>query len=497
MVNDACARIKICILYMLINVCKPAIGQTCPTYCSSCDQTQGPNRCTSCVTGYFLSNTACISCTYIGTNCVTCSNKTHCGECMPGFWDIKCGTVCRDGCNTATCSLLDGSCTCKQGFYGSTCQVPCSQNCLTETCGSNGECGCKAGFYGSSCKGICFETCEDCTDATTCSLCPHGRYGTLCGDSCQCSSRCDIITGACEDETCPNSCIECVDSENCSECVHGWYGKNCNYTCSNNCNGRCEQYSGNCKACYHGFFGPQCVDQCINCRDSICNQAGECTSCFEGKFGLFCNNTCSYDCVDNTCNQMDGSCHHLVQCPKNCVTCKDNVTCTKCENSFYGFLCTFECSSTCKGGNCELESGRCGNCESAYYGNFCEKTCSESCAHSKTESLCDSIGKCNNGCIDGFIGDTCTTEAGKQSPVGPEEGTGSSSVIVGAVIGALGVFVVVALVVVLVLKRKGIIWKTQKKTYEDISPEQNQDKPYTTLEETITCICLFSFVLYA
>ncbi|XP_052764077.1 scavenger receptor class F member 1-like [Mya arenaria] len=193
---------------------------------------------------------------------------------------------------------------------------------------------------------------------------------------------------------------------------------------------------------------------------------------------------------------MDGSCQHQVQCPTNCVTCTDSDTCTECKNSNYGFLCTFKCSSTCKGGNCELESGRCENCESKHYGNFCENICSKSYAHSQTESQCDSSGKCNNGCIDGFIGETCTTEAGKQSPVGPEEETGSGSMIVGAVVGALGVFVVVELVVVLVLKKKEIIWKTQKKTYEDISPEQNQDKPYTTLDETNTSTHLFSFVLY-
>ncbi|XP_052764658.1 multiple epidermal growth factor-like domains protein 10 [Mya arenaria] len=467
MVNDVCFHIIICILHMMVNMYKPAS----PT-----------RRYTSCETGQLAPKI----CTLIGTYCVTCNNNTHCSECRPGYWDIRCGTICSIGCNTTTCSLLDGSCTCEQGFHGSTCQVPCSENCLTDTCGPNGECGCKEGFYGSTCYGTCYDSCEECFDATTCSVCPPGMYGTLCGVSCQCNSRCDIVTGACKEETCPHTCILCVDSDTCRECVHGWFGPKCNYLCSNKCNEGCDQYSGNCNACYQGFFGPQCVNQCINCYDSNCNQAGECLSCYDGKYGSFCNTTCPEDCVGNICNQMDGSCQHQVQSPTNCVTCTDSVTCTECKNSYYGILCTFKCSSTCKGGNCELESGRCENCESTYYGNFCENICSKSCAHSQTESLCDSSGKCNNGCIDGFIGETCTTEAGKQSPVGPEEETGSGSMIVGAVVGALAVFVVVALVVVLVLKKKGIIWKTQKKTYEDISPEQNQDKPYTTLDETNT-----------
>ncbi|XP_052764642.1 uncharacterized protein LOC128206310 isoform X2 [Mya arenaria] len=67
------------------------------------------------------------------------------------------------------------------------------------------------------------------------------------------------------------------------------------------------------------------------------------------------------------------------------------------------------------------------------------------------------------------------------------EKTHSGSVIGGAVGGVLGVCVVVALVVVvLVLKKKGIIWKESKKTYEDISSGRSQDEPYTTLAAAST-----------
>ncbi|WAR15932.1 PTPRF-like protein [Mya arenaria] len=465
-------------------------GQTCPIYCSSFDQTQGQGRCTSCETGYYLSNDACKYCTYIGTNCVTCSNDTHCDECMPGFWDKRCGTSCSVSCDTTTCSLLDGSCTCEQGFYGSTCQFPCSQNCLTDTCGPNGECGCKAGFYGSSCSGICFDTCEDCTEATTCSLCPHGRYGTLCGDSCQCSSRCDIVTGACMNKICPNKCIICVDSENCSECGQGWYGPKCNYMCSDKCNGECEHHSGNCKSCFPGYFGLKYVNECIYCRNSNCSQAGECTSCYEGKHGSFCNRTCSEDCVGNICNQIDGTCQHLVQCPNQCVNCTDNVTCTACEVSRYGLLCSLVCNSHCKDGHCAISSGRCKDCESSYYGDYCNNTCSrgcstngcerqtgtcgsyrienvfgpfcnatcrikylcdqrngyckdgciknhygsacnstcsEKCANSIRNSICDLTGKCYSGCIDGFTSEKCITVMESSTKVSIELPTSNAS----------------------------------------------------------------------
>ncbi|XP_052764675.1 uncharacterized protein LOC128206330 [Mya arenaria] len=120
-------------------------------------------------------------------------------------------------------------------------------------------------------------------------------------------------------------------------------------------------------------------------------------------------------------------------------------------------MCTFKCSSTCKGGTCDIESGRCENCELSHYGDFCENICSQNCAGSLTDLKCDSTEKCNRGCIDGFIGDTCTSEAEKHHTVGAEEETGSGSVIGGAVGGALGLCVVITLVVVMVTKEKGVL----------------------------------------
>ncbi|XP_052764652.1 uncharacterized protein LOC128206316 [Mya arenaria] len=79
------------------------------------------------------------------------------------------------------------------------------------------------------------------------------------------------------------------------------------------------------------------------------------------------------------------------------------------------------------------------------------------------------------------------------------EETTSDSVIGGAVGGVLGVCAVVELVVVvLVLKEKGIIWKESKNTYEDISPGRSQDEPYTTLAVASTSIHILFlvFLLY-
>ncbi|WAR16067.1 TENX-like protein [Mya arenaria] len=458
-----------------------------PSCFANCALCENSTVCTSCESGYFLwSAYECTACKYVGTNCVTCSNYTLCNECRPGFWGTTCQTFCSKGCNTEFCNSFDGTCTCTQGFYGPTCQYMCSDNCLTNTCGVNGECECKDGYYGNQCNGMCYSGCEKCSNGSSCSMCPSGKYGTNCGVSCECNGRCDFLTGECIHVTCPKTCASCRESDQCNECTFGWFGVRCNNTCSGNCNGGCEQYSGYCNACYTGYGGTECDIQCNYCRNGNCNRDGECTSCYNGNYGPLCNNKCSEDCVGNTCNQKDGSCQLTVQCPVKCVSCTDNVTCTECKNTYYGFMCTFKCSSTCKGGTCDIESGRCENCETSHYGDFCENICSQNCAGSLTESKCDSTGKCSRGCIDGFIGDTCTSEAEKQQTVRAEEDTSSGSVIVGAVCGALGLCVVLALVVMLVIKKKGLIRKERKKTYEDILPEVGQNEPYTTLEVTQT-----------
>ncbi|WAR16072.1 SREC2-like protein [Mya arenaria] len=148
---------------------------------------------------------------------------------------------------------------------------------------------------------------------------------------------------------------------------------------------------------------------CSKCRGGNCNQEGECTSCFDRKYGSFCNKTCSEDCVGSKCNQLDGSCQHQVQCPLRCVSCTDSITCTECDVYYYGFLCSSICSSTCKGGRCDIESGRCENCESSYYGVFCENRCSLTCASAGCERQTGICFGCNELSVHGlFCNITCS-----------------------------------------------------------------------------------------
>ncbi|WAR16053.1 TENX-like protein, partial [Mya arenaria] len=437
----------------------------CFANCASCSNS---NECASCDSGYYLSSAGeCRACTYVGTNCVTCSDETHCNECRPGFWGTTCESFCFDGCNTETCNSFDGACTCKQGFYGHTCKFKCSEKCVTDTCGTNGECECKDGFYGDQCNGNCFSDCEKCSYGTSCSMCPTGRYGELCGLQCECDGRCDILTGDCTIETCPDTCASCRESVQCNGCTVGWYGARCNNTCSANCKGGCEQYSGHCNECFTGYFGTQCDTRCIHCRNGDCTRKGECISCHNGNYGQLCNKTCSEDCLGNTCNQIDGACQLPDQCPGNCVRCTDNVTCTGCkELTVHGPFCNITCSNNCKVGKCSQENGYCTNgCIPNHYGSMCDSICSEYCVNTTAESKCDLFGKCLSGCLNGFIGDTCLLVKGTDNML--------AAAIVGAVVGMLVLVVVIVLIVVLKRRRKS-------KPYEDRSEEI--DNEYHSIE---------------
>ncbi|WAR16016.1 PTPRS-like protein, partial [Mya arenaria] len=122
-----------------------------------------------------------------------------------------------------------------------------------------------------------------------------------------------------------------------------------------------------------------------------------------------CNNKCSLDCDGNICNQIDGSCQQQVKCPVNCVSCTDNVTCTECDVYNYGYLCGSRCNSTCKGGRCDIKSGRCEICESTYYGEFCENPCNITCASADCERQTGACFGCKELSVHGpFCNLTCS-----------------------------------------------------------------------------------------
>ncbi|XP_052764670.1 multiple epidermal growth factor-like domains protein 11 [Mya arenaria] len=531
-------------LYLNLDIRK-STGAQCPNYCQSCTEVDTDPVC-NCGSGKYYLKESCLACNTFGVNCIRCSNESQCDECIPGKWDSRCNKDCELSCKDGKCNLKDGSCTCIQGFYGNNCQIQCSPNCLGNSCMDNGHCNCTPGHYLPTCKANCLSACQECTNDSSCSLCPSGKFGKFCEQECRCNGNgCNMLTGDCIVKICQETCASCDDSEPCNECIGGWFGSKCDYACPGNCYGGCVQSSGVCNACPLGYYGSKCDQACNYCSESGCSLNGDCYSCYPGFYGTFCNLTCPSSCI-LTCNPADGSCN----CPLNCLTCSGSNSCTQCKDRYYGYVCGSLCSPTCKQGLCDMQTGYCVECNSSsyygdfcntlctftcstngcerqtgscfgcedenvygtfcnitcnrkckdqmcsqenghctngcipnYYGSTCENVCSENCISSTTESICDSKGKCTSGCMDGFIGDTCTTDDRNQE----SEETNSGSMIGGSVGGVLGVCAVVALVVVvLVLKKKGITWKESKKTYEDISPRRMQDEPYSALAVSST-----------
>ncbi|WAR15921.1 PTPRK-like protein [Mya arenaria] len=524
--------VYIFILYLTLDVCE-SNGTHCPDSCEACSET-GSNFVCNCSKGAYYINGGCAPCRTFGVNCERCSNVSQCEECFPGKWGPQCINECGTGCKDGKCNFKDGSCACIQEYYGSDCKNQCSQNCLSSTCLDNGHCNCTQGHYLQTCSAPCLSACEECTNSSSCTVCPFGKFGNSCQNECQCSNKtsCNIITGDCIARTCPQTCTSCVDSEHCTGCTVGWFGRTCSYACSSNCFGGCVQSSGFCNACSHRYFGSSCDRECSYCGDSNCTQTGECYKCYQGFYGTFCNSTCPSTCSAK-CNQKDGSC--AFTCPANCLNCSDSLTCTKCKDFFYGYICNEKCSSMCKQGICDMKSGHCIECNSSlYYGDFCNTTCSSACSangcvrqtgrcngcmgktgygpscnitcntNCKYQMCSQEKGHCTDGCLPNYYGSTCDnvcsencvssiTESncdtkgkclsgcidgfiGDMCTTGSDTENGQrEAYAIGGGVGGVGLLTVVVVLVVVVLKRR-----RESKPYKDRSEET--DHEYHTIE---------------
>ncbi|XP_052761570.1 receptor-type tyrosine-protein phosphatase kappa-like isoform X2 [Mya arenaria] len=519
-------------LYLTVDICM-SVGNHCPESCKECTKTENDIVC-HCNSSEYFFNGGCVPCTAVGLDCIRCSKASQCEECIPGKWGPQCINKCGRGCKDGKCNHEDGSCTCIRGFHGSDCKMQCSPNCLGNTCLDNGHCNCTTGYYLPTCTAQCYSACEECSNASSCTVCPNGRFGDKCQNECQCSNTigCDIITGACITRTCPHACISCVNSDHCNECTVGWFGLKCDLECPRNCNGGCFKPSGVCNACSKTYYGSKCDKECYYCGDNDCKQNGECYKCYPGFYGSFCNLTCTYPCTA-TCNQEDGSC--TLNCPANCLSCSDSATCTKCKNLYYGQLCGSLCSPTCKQGKCDIQSGHCVECNSSSYkGDFCNTTCSSICSSNGCERQTGSCigcldekvygafcnftcntncknqiclqgnGYCTNGCISNYYGTTCekicsencansTTESkcyssgkcisgcvdgfsGDTCISGANTENGKSDVAaIGGGVGGMLVFAVVVVLIIIFLKRRNR--KPNEDQSEDIDFECQTIEP--------------------
>lgn len=243
-------------------ICSPDI-----THCREC--AQNSSACSSCESGYRLSNGRCVeNCTGMvcaagyspksgatgccckpdetipeitgcpGT-CTTCSSPTTCTGCSGGYY--LSGGSCLTCPSNATCS--GGSFTCNTGYYksGGSCLScssamtgcsSCSSSTVCTACSggntlSNGQCVSDCNYWSisySSCsrgyrKPKTGGTCTKCPANTECGTCPTGCTGStagVCNTSGYTCFRCavhDLITGC---ETCPSGYVLTIDRTTCA-----------------------------------------------------------------------------------------------------------------------------------------------------------------------------------------------------------------------------------------------------------------------------------------
>ena len=83
------------------------------TNCVSCDLI-GPNICTLCNIGYYLSNNFCNPCI---SNCAVCLNSQQCESCKNGYYVNTAGTCAPCSANCSTCQSANNCSQCVKGYY--------------------------------------------------------------------------------------------------------------------------------------------------------------------------------------------------------------------------------------------------------------------------------------------------------------------------------------------------------------------------------------------
>ena len=121
------------------STCDPLPGffdngtQLAPACLSPCNQCTSASACVTCVSGYFISGSACNDCSSAMTNCLTCPNATACSSCQLGFivnaTTNLCSVVPCYDLNCLSCPASMAVCvSCVQGYQPASdgsCQTVC------------------------------------------------------------------------------------------------------------------------------------------------------------------------------------------------------------------------------------------------------------------------------------------------------------------------------------------------------------------------------------
>lgn len=308
--------------------------------CTSCTAT-ATGVCSTCQTGWFVSNNACVKCI---PGCTSCTSATTCTACSPLFYFLS----------NNSCTVCPNAPACK------TCMMNTTTN--TTVCMS-----CEVGYYlmNGTCQ-HCQTFCEVCINGTYCTK-PISTFGV---------TLVETMVGMNTIAACDLGCNNCSKANPliCTQCFLGFYmvpnssPAYCRPCSANQCMDCLDTNPALCLSCFAGYFlnttsniCQQCSFPCASCTS---NSATTCSSCVQGWVYITSNNTCMLaadvtNSVENCANQQltgtTPSCSLCLQgytlTPAGCVPCQDGclvcnpidlTVCSKCEGSY-----TLNASNVC------------------------------------------------------------------------------------------------------------------------------------------------------
>ena len=282
--------------------------------------------CSSCATGFYLSQGLCATC---DASCATCQDSSVCLTCAAGYFN---GTnvnhalcqACSTGCSTCSDASTCTACSATYRLNVAAC-TSCTANCDVCTASACTTCSAGAVLVGVTCH-VCTDTTQQgsigCTTCTTtgtrieCTVCAAGYYLDPATKACAtCSSKF------------PNSILCTFDAPlQCSNDAHAtltsrFYlvGNQC-VANTNNCKDMLDN-TGACSVCY--FTQAEGYYSLIGGVCTLCNVAG-CLTYSSTCQCLSCNS--GFQFINNQCN----SCQSL-----HCSVCQASVTaCQSCDVAY-------------------------------------------------------------------------------------------------------------------------------------------------------------------
>ncbi|KAL4454218.1 hypothetical protein ABPG74_012175 [Tetrahymena malaccensis] len=412
----------------------------CPSNCLSCTANE---MCFRCENGFILINGKCqntvckpgqifvyenLKCEYCNEGCTECiGNKSYCLNCQQNYylWNNQCLQ------------------TCPYGFYKQLSVLNQSGNVNIDPNNNDNQ---QIGASSNYCS-PCNETCSDCIGPSQndCSSCPPNYYLNVQDKSCkksqlsncivalsetvclQCDAYYFLQNSKCQPNSCsPNfyavsldsltsflsiqpsykclpcsyGCQTCINSNKCLQCQSGFQLDNNNnqcFTLGNSCmNGQ-----------YFDFQQQLCVDcplNCLKCRDS--NICLSCTSNF-----YLVNYTCQLPTTPPK-TYYDQYLQQFLMCANSCSSCQNSTSCINCYDPtdvLYESQCIHQCpTGYFKQANNQTNLSQCQQCDKTCL--LCKDhlptsciICQESYEYYSNLSLC--LPQCSNQANSGLYYD--------------------------------------------------------------------------------------------